>query len=232
MKTAGIIGGIGPESTIDYYRAIVAEYQRRIGDGSYPALIINCIDLKKMLDLIGGGRFPEVTGYLAAGIQSLAEAGADFGLLAANTPHVVFDALRSRSPIPLISIVEVTCREARNRGLGRVGLLGTRFTMQGRFYPEVFGKAGMSVIAPAAGEQTFIHDAYMSELVKGIFTPETRGRLVAIVERLAAEEGIDGVILGGTELPLVLRGTDMGKTQVLDTTRLHVAAIVAQMIAA
>ncbi len=144
MKTAGIIGGIGPESTIEYYRQIVAVYRDRKPDGSYPPVLINSIDLTKMLDMIGADRLPDVTEYLLGEVCKLSRAGADFGALAANTPHVVFDALRPQSPIPLISIVEVTCQAAQVRGLKRVGLFGTRFTMQGRFYPAVFAPAGIS----------------------------------------------------------------------------------------
>ncbi|MEW5869831.1 MAG: aspartate/glutamate racemase family protein [Chloroflexota bacterium] len=131
MKTVGIVGGIGPESTIEYYRQIIALYRQQRRDGSYPRILINSIDMKKMLDLIGAGNLAGVTGYLLEEIQKLARAGADFGALASNTPHLVFDELRRLSPIPLISIVEAACQKAAGLGLRRVGLYGTRFTMQG-----------------------------------------------------------------------------------------------------
>src|SRR5712691_9964561 len=153
MKTAGIIGGIGPESTIEYYRSIVASYQERTRDGTYPSLVVNSIDLKRMLDLIGATKLPEVTEYLLRELDRLARAGADFAALAANTPHVVFDALCARSPVPLISIVEVTCEAARAKGLRRVGLFGTRFTMQAPFYPEGLTRSGITVVPASPGEQ-------------------------------------------------------------------------------
>ncbi len=230
MKTAGIIGGIGPESTIAYYRQIVALYRERKPDGSYPPIVINSIDLTKMLDLIGAGRLPEVTEYLLGEVRKLGRAGADFGALAANTPHVVFDALRLQAPIPLISIVEVTCQAARARGLTRVGLFGTRSTMQGRFYPAVFAPAGIAVVAPAPDEQAYIHGAYMGELVQGVILPETRARLLAIVERLRVRDGVDGLILGGTELPAILPAAAADKIPFLDTTRLHVEQIVSWLL--
>jgi aspartate racemase len=230
MKTAGIIGGIGPESTIEYYRLIIKSYREQRPDASYPSLIINSIDLKRMLDLIGEDRLPEVTEYLAGEVHKLSRAGADFGLLAANTPHVVFDDLRDRSSIPLISIVEVTCQAAKARGLRRVGLFGTKFTMQGRFYPDVFDREGITLVTPSPEEQDYIHGKYMSELVAGRFLPETREGLLTIAERLKAEEGIEGLILGGTELPLILRGTDVEGLHFLDTTRLHVEAVVARLL--
>ena len=138
MKTLGIIGGIAPESTVDYYRQIIALYRSQQSDGGYPSILINSINLKKMLDLIGAGNLPEVTEYLLSEVVKLAAAGADFGLFASNTPHLVFEDIRQRSPIPLVSIVEATCEVALALGLGKVGLLGTRFTMQGGFYPKVF----------------------------------------------------------------------------------------------
>jgi aspartate racemase len=230
MKTIGIIGGIGPESTVEYYRLIIASYREQKQDGSYPSIIINSVDLKKMLDFIAANELAKVTEYLVSEIQRLVRAGADAGLLAANTPHVVFDEIRSQSPIPLFSIVEATCDAAKDLGLKRLGLFGTRFTMQGRFYPDIFTKEGITLAVPDENEQAYIHDKYMSELVNGIFLPETRERLLTIVERLKEREGIDGLILGGTELPLILRG-DLGSgIPFLDTTQIHVKVIVAQLL--
>ena len=231
MKTVGLIGGIGPESTVEYYRLIITAYRLQKRDGSYPTLIINSIDMKKMLDLIGANELPAVTDYLLGEVEKLARAGADFGALASNTPHVVFDALSRQSPIPLVSIVETACDTARALGLRRLGLFGTRFTMQGRFYKDVFNRQRLTLVTPAPEEQAYIHDKYMGELVNGLIRPETRQGLLRIVERLKADEGIDGLILGGTELPLILGG-DMGQgIPFLDTTRAHVDGIVTRLLA-
>lgn len=228
MKTAGIIGGIAPESTVEYYRLAVRLYRERTRDDSYPPILINSIDLTKMLGLIGMGQLPEVTDYLLGEIDRLARAGADFAALASNTPHIVFGALRDRSSIPLLSIVDATCQAAAARSLRRVGLFGTRFTMQASFYSEGLGREGIDVVVPSLEEQDFIHEKYMGELVKGVFRPETRERLLAIVERLRARAGIDGLILGGTELPLLLREEERrAGIPLLDTTRIHVEEIVA-----
>jgi aspartate racemase len=230
MKTVGIIGGIGPESTIEYYRLIIKSYREQRQDGSYPSILINSIDLNKVLDLIRANELAEITEYFAAEMQKLARAGADFGLLASNTPHIVFDEIRSRSSIPLISIVEATCEEAQALGLKRAGLFGTRFTMQGRFYSNVFSKKGITLIVPEHDDQTYIHDKYMSELVYGIILPETRERLLTIADRLKARQSIDGLILGGTELPLILRDVVDRGIPFLDTTKIHVNRIVAQLL--
>ncbi len=230
MKTAGIIGGIGPESTIEYYRLIIAAYRQQKPDGSYPSFLINSIDMTKMLDLIEANELVAVTEYLLREVQKLAKAGADFGALASNTPHLVFDALRRQSPIPLVSIVETACEAVKAIGLKRVGLLGTRFTMQGRFYADVFSRAGITLVVPTMDEQAYIHSKYMSELVKGLVLAETRERLLAIVDRLTENEGISGLILGGTELPMVLGGATGAGIPFMDTTRIHVERIVAQIL--
>ena len=155
MKTVGIIGGVGPESTIEYYRLIIAAYrERQSGTGvppvdshaqdaratnsvppdghaqgaratSYPSIIINSVDLDRLLAWMKTNNLTAVTDYLAGELQRLARAGIDFGVLASNTPHIVFEELQRRSPIPLLSIVEATRDEARARGLKKVGLFGT-----------------------------------------------------------------------------------------------------------
>ena len=230
MKTIGIIGGIGPESTIEYYRVIVAAYFERNPDGGYPPIIINSIDLKKMLSMVTANELVRLTDYLVSEIQRLARAGAECGLVAANTPHIVFDEVRRQSPIPMISIVEATCEAAQALGLRKLGLFGPRFTMQGRFYADVFSRKGIALAVPDEADQTFIHHIYFNELVKGIVLPETRGRLLTIVERLKERERIQGLILGGTELSLILRDTAVRDIAVLDTTKIHAKAIVAEAL--
>jgi len=230
MKTLGIVGGIAPESTVDYYRQIIALYRSQQSDGGYPSILINSINLKKMLDLIGTGNLPELSEYLLGEVVKLAAAGADFGLFASNTPHLVFEGIRERSPIPLISIVEATCETAAALGLRKVGLLGTRFTMQAAFYAKVFSAHRIEVVAPGSDEQDYVHNRYMGELVHGVYRAETRERLLAIVERLRSQEGIQGVILGGTELPLLFRDGAQADIPMLDTTKIHVESAVAYLL--
>jgi aspartate racemase len=230
MKTLGVIGGVGPESTIEYYRTIIALYRQRIRDGSYPQLIINSVDLKKGMDFVAANDLAGAAKHLLDEIGKLARAGADFGLIAANTPHVVFDHIQPRSPLPLISIVEATCAAAKASKLRRLGLFGTRFTMQGKFYPKVFSREGIQLVVPEVEDQNYVHDKYMNELVNGVFLPETREGLLKIVDRLSSTQRIEGLILGGTELSLILTDETHNGLPILNTARIHCQAAVTQML--
>jgi aspartate racemase len=224
VATLGIVGGLGPESTIDYYRRILEEWKRD-NPGSSPSIIIDSLDVDRGLRLVEHDR-PALVEYLVASIRRLAAAGADVAAMAANTPHVVFEDLVARSSIPLVSIVEACAEEAQRRDLRRLGLLGTRFTMEGSFYPTVFARRGIAVISPNDEERAWIHDCYVGQLLKGEFRDETRDRVKSVIRRLREEENIDGVILGGTELTLLLSEPVVADIPALDTTALHVDAIV------
>ncbi|HXX41849.1 MAG TPA: amino acid racemase [Chthoniobacterales bacterium] len=229
-KTLGIIGGVGPESTIDYYRSLIALYKERKADGSYPEIIINSIDLKKEIEMVERNRLADLTTYLVEEIEKLGRAGADFGLIASNTPHIVFDAVRMRSPIPLISIVESAAVFAKARGLKKIALFGTKFTMTGDFYPKVFLREGIDLVQPKTPDQDYIHDKYMNELVNGIFHDQTRAGLLSVVDRMKERNQIDGVILAGTELPLILRDDSCQGIPCLNTSRIHVEAAINWML--
>jgi aspartate racemase len=230
MKTLGIIGGLGPESTLDYYQRIIALYRERTGDGHYPEFVVVSIDLRKGLDFMDANNLSGMADYLLEGIGKLARAGADFGIISANTPHIVFDEVASGSPIPLISIVEATRAAAKVKNLKRLALFGTRYTMQSNFYPKVFSREGIELLLPHQHDQDYIHDKYFSELVPGEFLTETRVGLLAIIDRMKAKSAIDGVILAGTELPLILSDAEHNGIPFLDTTKIHCEAAVAQML--
>ena len=230
MKTLGVVGGIAPASTIEYYRMLIAGYQARRPGGSQPPIIINSIDMQTMLRLIAADALDEVAAYLAGEIEKLARAGAQLGLLASNTPHVVFDRLARVSPIPLISIVETAYEAARALRLTRIGLLGTRFTMQSPMYPSVFAPHGIAVVVPDEAAQAYVHGTYMGELVRGEYRPETRAGVIAVIDALRSAHGIDGVILGGTELPLLLANVGDIGIPLLDTGRIHVDAALDAML--
>jgi aspartate racemase len=225
LKLIGIVGGIGPESTIDYYRLLLARFREQ-GGANTPGILINSIDVVQLLALANSGDRAGLTEYLLEAITRLARAGADLALFAANTPHLVFDEVQQRAPMKLVSIVTATCEAAQTLGLRRVGLLGTRFTMQGHFYPKVFATRGITVAVPEAADQDYVHEKYVKELVKGKFLAETRAGFLGVIDRMRGRDGIEAVILGGTELPLLLRESTH-PLPFLDTTQIHVDAVVA-----
>lgn len=224
MKTIGIIGGIGPESTVDYYKRIIEAY-RIEGSLAAPEIIIYSIDLQEALELVAGQQWGRLVYLLVAKIKALHRAGADVAVISANTAHIVFDEVQAKSPIPLLSIVTATCDHADRLGLKRPGLLGTKFTMQSSFFASPFAARGIPVVVPSAADQEYINEKLMSEIELGVFTDETRAGLLAVIKRMIDSSGIDGVILGCTELPLILKKDEFG-IPFLNTTAIHVESIV------
>ena len=225
MKKLGLIGGMGPESTIPYYHDIVYGVQEAIGEQAFPELTIESVNVFKVLGLCKEQKYDELTKYLMRAIDNLAKSGADFAALSANTPHIVFDRLKEQSPIPLISIVEATCEEAKRRGLKKIGLLGTIFTMTGEFFKAPFIKKGIEVIVPTESEMELINEKISAELELGIVKDETLTAFQQIIARMRDEDGIEAIVLGCTELPLLLND-EVSPVPCLDTMQIHIHAIV------
>jgi aspartate racemase len=225
MKRIGMIGGFGPEATLDYYRLLIDEYRRVQGEGSLPEILIYSLDVYALFNLIEQKRWNDLTDYLLNGINILAKAGSDFGFISANTPHIVFNKLNCLSPIKLISIVEETRKKVKCIGLKKVGLLGTSFTMQSDFYQEEFAKDNISIIMPTAQEQDYVQHKLITEIELGEFNEATREGLLAIVKRMIIEDTIEGLILGCTELPLILTKDEFG-IPFLNTTKIHVDSVI------
>src|SRR5579864_1705395 len=158
MKILGMIGGVGPESTIDYYKNIIEMYRERRTNGHYPQFIINSIDLQKGIDFLEADDLVGMASFLLNEIDKLPRAGAEFGIIAANTPHIVFDEVKAKSPIPFISIVEAACDSAKRRNFKRLALFGTRYTMQANFYQKVFTRQGIELVVPETKDQGYIQD--------------------------------------------------------------------------
>ena len=227
MRIVGIVGGLGPESTIDYYRRIIQVW-RETDWSSYPSIMIDSLDVDAGIRLVTDDH-PALVEYLSSSLARLTRAGVDFITMAANTPHIVFDELASRSTIPMMSIVEVCADEAQRRGYKKLLLLGTRFTMEGPFYPAAFGPRGLEVVTPAKADRDWVHEKYIGELLVGDFREETREQFFELIARLRDEHHADALILGGTELPLLLRSEVLAGLPTLDTTELHVRAIVERL---
>lgn len=225
MQRIGIVGGLGPESTLEYYKGVIAAFAVA-GGYQYPEMVIVSLNLGQVLAMFEAGAWDDLADLLVAACEDLARAGADFGAIASNTPHLVFDQVRERSPLPLVSIVDACARRARDLGLARPGLLATGVTMGSSLYQDVFAPLGMAVVAPSPQERELINRRLFSEIELGVIKDSTRRELLAVVEDMKRREGIDSVILGCTELPLILdRGEYLG-IPFLNTTAIHVAAIV------
>jgi aspartate racemase len=225
MKPIGIIGGLGPESTVDYYKEIIAAFNAKYDEMAYPEVIIYSVNIDEFMKFVETKNWPGLSEWLLEKISSIHRAGAQFAVIASNTPHIVFDEIKSKSPIPLLSIVEETCNKAQEMDLKNIGLMGTKLTMEADFYKKPFISKGMSVVVPSEKEQQFIHHKLFSEIELGIFKDSTREELLAIAKRMVDEEGIDALILGCTELPLILTQSKYG-IPFLNTTAIHCESII------
>lgn len=225
MNKIGLIGGIGPESTISYYRQIVHGVQKVQGEKVLPRLSIETLSAFHVFALCKDGRYDELAKYVLDAINCLAAAGATHAALTGNTPNVVFEQLKARSPIPLVSAVEATLEAAQCRNVKKIALLGTVFTMEGTFFQKPFAQAGIEVVTPDRVEIAYIQDRIETELEHGIVTESTREGLIRIIRAMQEQHGIHQVILGCTELPLIL-SDDNSPVPCLDTLALHVAKLV------
>ncbi|MCL1918473.1 MAG: amino acid racemase [Peptococcaceae bacterium] len=225
MKKAGIIGGIGPASTLDYYSGILNGYRAKTHDDNYPEIVINSINMTEMLSYVSRKNWDALVAMLLKAVKNLANAGADFAAIASNTPHIVFDKLQQHSPLPLISIVDATCRYARSNKCQKIVVIGTGFTMSSGLYSEALQKHNIAAIVPSAEEQSIIHNIIFPKLEEGIVVPEDKQRMLGIVNRLISEHHADALVLGCTELPLMIKEGDVSAL-ILNTTQIHVEAIV------
>ncbi len=224
MKKIGLIGGLGPESTLDYYKLIIGAFKGERASYNYPQILIYSANLSEFMRLLEAGKWGQIAEWLLDMVRALARAGAEFAAIGSNTPHVVFDQVSSSSPVPMLSIVEATGARAQAMGLERLGLLGTGFTMNSDFYQKVFRQKGMSLVVPEEPDRKLIQERLFSEIELGIIKDSTRQELLAIVERMIEKQSIDSVVLGCTELPLILDRSDYA-VPFLNTTAIHAEAM-------
>ncbi len=229
MRKLGLVGGMGPESTIPYYHDIVYGVQEKVGKNYFPNLTIESVNVFDVLHLCGEQKYDELTDYLLQAINNLSKSGADFAALSANTPHIVFDKLQELSPIPLISIIESTCKEAEKRNLKKIGLLGTVFTMTGDFFKQPFSCRNIEIVVPSDAEMEYVNQKISSELEHGIINKVTLESFTKIISRMKTEENIEAVILGCTELPLLLNDKN-SPVPCLDTMQIHIRDIINEIL--
>lgn len=219
MKKVGILGGMSYESTIKYYDLLLQKYYDRYQDYHYPEVLIYSLDFQEVIDYELGDDEGIYVDYLMKGINSLKMGGSEFIIMAANSPHAVYNKLVQKSEVPILSIVEATATEAKRKNLSKLLLLGIKYTMQSSFYKDYFAKLDMKVITPLESEQDKINQIIFDELVIGKFTKKSKETLLKIINNYV----VDGVILGCTELPLILQQNDIDVI-LLDTVEIHVDA--------
>ncbi|MBN1681884.1 MAG: aspartate/glutamate racemase family protein [Anaerolineae bacterium] len=221
-KKIGILGGMSPESTIEYYQTITHQYTDRFGDYGYPEILIYSVSFQAYVDWPNQGRWDLVAQDLGRAAQQLEAAGADFILIATNTMHIVFDDVQAAVNVPMLNLLTTVADAIAAQGLTTVGLLGTRFTMEKSFYPDALARRGISVLVPETDDRAVVNRVIYDELVAGQVKDDSRTRFAAIIERLAAR-GAQGVILGCTEIPLLVSQNDT-TLPLFDTTRIHAEA--------
>jgi len=224
MKKIGIIAGLGPESTVDYYKELISPFNSELKELAYPEILVYSVNINELMCFVEAANWEALTEWLLQKINAIHKAGADFAAIASNTPHIVFDQLKKRSPIPLLSIVEETVKNAQQQGINTIGLLGTKLTMASDFFKVPFENENITVITPSEEEQSYIHHKLFSEIELGIFEDSTRDGLLKIVERMKDENQIEAIILGCTELPLILTEEKFG-LNFLNTTKIHCRSI-------
>ena len=219
MKKIGILGGMSYESTIKYYDLLLQKYYDEYNDYNYPEILIYSLNFQKVINYELGNDTLKYVDYLMSGINSLQNGGADFIVMAANSPHAVYDDLVQKAEVPILSIVKATAEKALEMGLNKLLLIGIKFTMQSSFYQRIFENSNMQVITPEDIEQDLIDQIIFDELVIGKFKNESKQKLLEIIHNYE----VDGVILGCTEIPLMLHKNDTN-IKLLDTIEIHVEA--------
>jgi aspartate racemase len=218
-KRIGILGGMTAESTVLYYQHIFKSYEEQHGDLGYPETLIYDVSFQRFADWMSVEDWDSIEEALLDGLRRLDAAGADFAVIATNTMHILYDRLESSSPIPLISIVDATAEAVKEQGLTVIGLLGTRFTMEKPFYVDGLKRHGIEALVPDKDEREYINRVVFQELAKGLLLRESRDKYLEIIDRLV-ERGAQGIVLGCTEIPLLVR-PEHTDVKLFDTAVIH-----------
>jgi aspartate racemase len=221
-KRIGILGGMSPESTVEYYQYITRTYVERYGDYAYPEVLIYSVSFQSYVDWPEQERWDLVAQGLSEAAQRLQRAGADVIVIATNTMHLVVDQVQAGVAVPVLSLLDVLAEAILARGMRTVGLLGTRFTMEKGFYQDALARRGIAVLVPDAEGRAYVNQVIYDELVAGQVRDASRAGFVVLIGELAGR-GAEGVILGCTEIPLLVGEADVD-LPLFDTTALHAEA--------
>ncbi|MFH9351989.1 aspartate/glutamate racemase family protein [Kitasatospora sp. NPDC017646] len=229
MKTLGLIGGMSWESTAEYYRLLNELTRDRLGGLHSARLVLYSVDFAAIEQLQAAGRWEEAGAVLADAARSLEAAGAELLLICTNTMHKVADQVAAAVTVPLLHLADATADAVRAAGLRRIGLLGTAFTMEQEFYRGRLAACGLDVLVPDAASRTLVHRVIYEELCLGVVREESRAAYRQVIEELVAA-GAEGIVLGCTEIELLVRPQD-SPVPVFPTARLHAEAAVAAALA-
>ena len=229
MKKIGIVGGLGPASTIDYYREIINMYRTVKGDDVYPEIVIDSVNMGEMVGAIKEGAYDAVAKQLLKSISNLKAAGADFGAIASNSPHIVWDIMKDSFPIPMISITCAVCDYIAGKGYKKVLILATEFTMRNGLYSRVLSESGIDWVLPSDEDITILGNIIYPNLENAIVIYEDKLKMIAIAEKYIKEFGADSVLLGCTEIPLMIKPGDVS-VPVINSTEIHIAKICEKLL--
>lgn len=230
MKKLGLIGGLGPASTLDYYSLIIDGYRKLAATDAYPEFTVENVDMTAMLKFLSVGDYDGLTEFLRERVMRLKAAGADFAAIASNTPHIVYRRLREVSPLPVLSIVDAACAYAHASGIKKLLVLGTIFTMTSGLYADALPHYGVTPVLPSDEDKKLVHSCIFPKLEDGIVDEADKIMMLSLIDKYVKSEGIDGVLLGCTELPIMIKQADVPGVKVIDTTATHCDAIVKEMI--
>ena len=224
MKTLGLIGGTTWVSTIDYYKLINQQINKKLGGLNSAKMLLYSVNFAEFNPPTDPNEWGELTKKFSDISQNLEKAGADCIVFCANTPHIIADNIQQIIQIPIVNIAEETAKVVSNNNIKKVGLLGTRITMEQPFYKEKLSKYGITTVIPEFEDRKFIHSSILDEMAKEIFKKETKQEYLKIINKLI-QNGAEGIILGCTEIPILIKQED-SPVPLFDTTLIHASAIV------
>ncbi|MBE5858226.1 MAG: amino acid racemase [Lachnospiraceae bacterium] len=225
MKKIGLVGGTGPESTLMYYKELNSRIDAATGGAEMPDIAIESVNFRKAWGMVSAGKNEDLSNYLSEKVTCLKKSGAEIISLTAGTMHIVFNEIKAQTDVDLVSIPKAVADEAAARGIKKVGLLGTIFTMEKDYMKEDLRAAGIEVIIPEKTERDLIAKRILEELELGIVKESTLAEFTKIINRMKDEDGIEGVILGCTELPLLLNEGNC-PVPCLDAVEIHLKKLI------
>lgn len=225
MKKIGLVGGTGPESTLMYYKELNSRIDAATGGAEMPDIAIESVNFRKAWGMVSAGKNENLSNYLSEKVTCLKKSGAEIISLTAGTMHIVFNEIKAQTDVDLVSIPKAVADEAAARGIKKVGLLGTIFTMEKDYMKEDLRAAGIEVIIPEKTERDLIAKRILEELELGIVKESTLAEFTKIINRMKDEDGIEGVILGCTELPLLLNEGNC-PVPCLDAVEIHLKKLI------